>query len=201
MNKERLSAVLTLALISTAGLIATPVVAMQRPGVATPPNPGYVPGPGRPTPGTAARPIPPTPLDSGYWELYDLKRSVTLRGRVTRVEWTNPNSYVFMIVDNELWAIEAGYNQFLQSSVTPAISVNQTIMVMGYLPLEKPVTELPAQQWPTLARYLKTSRLIRAGEITTAFGQKLVMGRPPTETEMAERLRCSAFGCDLTPVR
>jgi hypothetical protein len=45
-----------------------------------------------------------------------------------------------------------------------------------------------------MAPYLKTNHLIRA-EITTVFGQKLMMGRPPSETEMDERLKCTALGC------
>ena len=48
---------------------------------------------------------------------------------------------------------------------------------------------------PPLQPILKNNHLIRAGEITTAFGQKLAMGRPPSDAEMAERLKCSPFGC------
>jgi hypothetical protein len=104
-----------------------------------------------------------------------------------------------MVTEGGLWAVEAAYIQFLKASVTPAIRVDQTVTVTGYLPKEKPITELPARASPGTAHYLKTNRLIRAGELTTAFGQKLLMGRPPTDAEIAERLKCSAFGCDLTP--
>jgi hypothetical protein len=139
--------------------------------------------------------IPSDPLDRGTWELYDRDKPVTLTGKVTRVDWANPNSYIYLAAEGGLWAIESGYIQFRQSSVTPAVKEEQVITVLGYLPKDDPGAELPARRVPAIASYLKTNHLIRAGEITTAFGQKLVMGRPPSETEMAERLKCTAFGC------
>ena len=167
----------------------------ERAGTATPPVQGYVPPPEPPQPGTyTGFVIPSDPLDRGTWELYDKDKLVTLTGKVTRVDWTNPNSYIYLAAEGGLWAIESGFIQFRQSSVTPAIKEEQIITVLGYLPKE-PGGELPARRVPAIATYLKTNHLIRAGEITTVFGQKLLMGRPPSETEMAERLKCTAFGC------
>ena len=139
--------------------------------------------------------IPSDPLDRGYWELYDLEKPVTLTGKVTKVDWTNPNSYFYLAANGGLWVIESGFIQFRQANVTPAIRVDETITVRGYLPKEQPLSELPARRSPSIASFLKTDHLIRAGEITTVFGQKLIMGKPPSEKEMAERLRCSALGC------
>jgi hypothetical protein len=143
----------------------------------------------------AGAPIPADPLDRAYWEMYDRERPITLTGKVTRVDWTMPNSYIFMAADGGLWAVESGYIHFRQSSVTPAVRVNETITVTGYFPREGPNGELPAWRSSSVATYLRTSHLIRAGEITTVYGQKLTLGRPPTDQEMAERLRCTAFGC------
>jgi hypothetical protein len=91
--------------------------------------------------------------------------------------------------------VESGYIQFRQASVTPAIHADEVITVTGYLPKEEPSVELPAKRMTGMATYLKTNHLVRAGEITTVYGQKLQMGRPPTDKEMAERLKCSPFGC------
>ena len=165
-------------------------------GEMIPPRQGYV-IPSEPSaPGTPSFAlIPSDPLDRAYWELYDRDKPVTLTGKVTKVDWTNPNAYIYIAANGGLWAIESGFIQFRQASVTPAIRVDETITVQGYLPRERPESDLPARKSPSIAAYLKTNHLIRAGEITTVFGQKLMMGRPPTEKEMAERLRCSALGC------
>lgn len=165
-------------------------------GAMTPPNQGYVVMPDRPPAGTAAgSAVPSDPLDRAYWELYDRQKPITLTGKVTKVDWANPNSYIFMAAESGLWVVESGFIQFRQSSITPAIRVDEIITVTGYLPKEEPGGELPAKRSATMANFLKTNHLIRAGEITTVFGQKLTMGRPPSEAEMAERLKCSAFGC------
>lgn len=165
-------------------------------GEMIPPRQGYVIPSESSAPGTPAIAlIPSDPLDQAYWELYDRDKPVTLTGKVTRVDWTNPNSYIYVAANGGLWVVESGYIQFRQASVTPGIRVGETITVQGYLPRERPETDLPARKSPAIAAYLKTNHLIRAGEITTVFGQKLIMGRPLTEKEMAERLRCSALGC------
>ena len=59
---------------------------------------------------------------------------MTLTGKVTRVDWTNPNSYIYVAANGGLWAVESGFIQFRQASVTPAIRVDETITVQGYLP-------------------------------------------------------------------
>ena len=167
-----------------------------RPGTVTPPNGGYYVNPEPIPPGTAGNVIIPSdPLDRAYWEMYDREKSITLNGKVTRVDWTMPNSYIYLVADGALWAIESSFIYFRQSSVTPAINVHDTITVTAYFPSEVPWGELPARIAPPIAAYLKTNHLVRAGEITTGFGQKLLLGRPPTEKEMAERLKCSPFGC------
>jgi len=140
-------------------------------------------------------PIPADPLDRAYWEMYDHQRPITLTGKVTKVDWTMPNTYIFMAAEGALWAVESGYIHFRQSSVTPAVRVDETITVTGYFPREGPNGELPAWRSSSIATYLRTDHLLRAGEITTVYGQKLTLGRPPSDQEMAERLRCTAFGC------
>lgn len=167
------------------------------PGVVTPPNQGYVVPPQPAMPGTASgNPIPEDPGERGYWELYDPGRSITVTGKVRRVDWSMPNTYIYLTTTTGQWAIEASYIQFRQSSVNPAIHADQTITVMGYLPKEVRPGELPAKAWGgNFNSYLKNHHLIRAGLINTTFGQTLSMGRPPTEAEIAERLKCSPFGC------
>jgi len=160
------------------------------------PNQGYVPQPDQPTPGTVANAgIPSDPLDRAFWELYDRDRSVTLTGKVTRVEWTQPNTYIYLQANGAVWAVESGFAQFRQASVTPSIRVDEVITVTGYLPKTDQAIELPAKRVPAMSTYLKTNHLVRAGEITTVFGQKLQMGRPPSEREMSDRLKCSPLGC------
>jgi len=167
-----------------------------RAGTVILPNQGYVPQPDQPTPGTASNSaIPSDPLDRAYWELYDRDKSVTLTGKVTRVDWTQPNTYIYLQANGAVWAVESGYVQFRQASVTPSVRVDEVITVTGYLPKADTSVELPAKRVASMATYLRTNHLVRAGEITTVFGQKLLMGRPPSEKEMSDRLKCSPFGC------
>jgi hypothetical protein len=165
-------------------------------GRVIPPNGGYVPVPEGPQPGTAApAAIPSDPLDRGYWELYDRERSVTLTGKVTRVDWLMPNTYIYLAAQGGLWAVESGFAQFRQASVMPAIHVDEVITITGYLPKDELPTELPAKRISAMSSFLKTNHFMRAGEITTVFGQKLNMGRPPSEKQRLEDLKCSPFGC------
>jgi hypothetical protein len=174
----------------------TPKVPINGAGTVIPPNQGYYVNPAPTPPGTAANfDIQANPLDRAYWEMYDREKTVTLSGKVTRVDWTMPNSYVYLVAEGALWAVESAYIQFRQSNITPAIRVDDWITITGYFPKEEPWGELPAKLAPPIAAYLKTNHLIRAGSITTATGVKLNMGRPPTEQEMSERLKCSPFGC------
>jgi len=165
-------------------------------GRVIPPNGGYVPVPEGPQPGTAASAaIPSDPLDRGYWEMYDRERSVTLTGKVTRVDWLMPNTYIYLSAEGGLWAVESGFAQFRQASVMPAIHVDEVITITGYLPKDDLPAELPAKRISAMSSFLKTNHFMRAGEITTVFGQRLHMGRPPSERQRLEDLKCSPFSC------
>ena len=39
---------------------------------------------------------------------FDVTKPVTLTGRVTKIEWTNPHVHIYMDVKNEEWSIELG---------------------------------------------------------------------------------------------
>jgi hypothetical protein len=177
--------------------VPLPATASQpRAGTVIPPEAGYVVMPDSARAGTIAPiPIYSDPRDRGYWELYDREKRVTLTGRVRRVVWADPNSYIYLTADGAVWVVESGFGHFRQSSVTPAVHVDETITVLGYFPKKEPAGELPAEISPSLTTFLKADHLIRAGEITTAFGQKLVMGWPPSEAEIAQSLKCFTFAC------
>jgi len=183
-----------------AGAVVPPVqgyvpVPPDTPGVLTPPSQGYVASPtAAPAGSVTGSAIPSDPLDRAYWEMYDRARTVTLTGRITRVDWSNPNTYIYLSARGATWALESNFTQFRQASVTPAVRVGDTITVVGYLPRDEKNAELPARTSPA-SSYLKNHRLARAGEITTSYGQKLAMGIPPTDKERADRLKCTAFGC------
>ena len=179
---------------------ATPLPQPQVPsngaGTVIPPNQGYYVNPGPVPPGTSPSwNIPANPQDRAYWEMYDREKKVTLSGKVTRVDWSMPNSYIYLVAESALWAVESEYIQFLRASVMPAIHVGDQITITGYFPKEEPWGDFPSRISPRLTAYLKTNHLVRAGSITTTFGQRLEMGQPPTEREMADRLKCSPFGC------
>ena len=165
-------------------------------GVVLPPQQGYVPEPDRAPAGSVTEAlIPGDPVDQTYWELYDRERAVLLTGKVTRVDWTTPNSYIFVAADSGPWVIESSFIPFRQARVTPAIRAGEVITVMGYLPKGTGNSvPIPIIRFPSAASYLRANHLIRAGEITTVFGQKLTMGKPPSDAELALRLICQ-FGC------
>jgi hypothetical protein len=148
-----------------------------------------------PTPGTAEPFAIADPLGVAYWELYDRAKPVTITGKVTKVDWTNPNSYIYMEAIGGAWAVESSLIQFKQSNVTPAVRVGETITVSGYLPKDVPVCPIAPKIPRNVSSFLKDSHLIRAGEITTVFGQKLTLGKPPTAAETDERLRYFSLGC------
>jgi hypothetical protein len=166
-------------------------------GTVAAPEAGYVTAP-EPVPAGTLRPalIPPDEFDRAYWELYDRDKHVTISGKVTRVNWTNPNAYIFVQTSSAEWAVEASYIQFRQASVTPAVRENQTISIAGYLAKEDPNPKWPVKSSPSVTPYRKEKRLIRAAEITTEYGQKLRLGKPQSEAEEAEELlKCSRLGC------
>lgn len=160
-------------------------------GTAIPPEPGYVPPPEAVTAGTATpAAIPPDSTDQAFWAMYDRDKRVTISGKVTKVNWTNPNAYIFVQATGGEWAVEASFIQFRQSAVTPAVRVNQTITVSGYLAKEDVSAKL-VKSSPSVLSYQKAKRLIRASEITTEYGQKLRMGRPLSEEEeKSDLLNC-----------
>jgi len=162
-------------------------------GTVIPPNQGYVPEPNRAPPGSVSDAlVPEDPVDQTYWPLYDRERPITLKGKVTRVDWTTPNSYIFLSTDSGMWAVESSFAQFRHARVTPAIRVDEIITIMGYLPR---ASDVPIRRFANAASYLRANHLIRAGEITTVFGQKLTMGKPPTDEELAKRFTCPHLDC------
>lgn len=211
MKPSRFGAFVIAAVLSTTALLfaqsttqrgttaprPAPTSSKPIPGQVTPPDQGYVAPPSSASAGsTTASEIPADPLERGYWELYDPVKSITVTGKVRRVDWSMPNSYIYLNATSGQWAIEASFIQFRQSSAQPAVRADETITVTGYLPKEVRPGELPAKTWGnSFNTYLRNNHFIRAGTITTSFGQKLSMGRPPTDAEIAERLKCSPFGC------
>jgi hypothetical protein len=172
-------------------------VPARGPGTVAAPEAGYV-TPPEPVPAGTLQPalIPSDEFDRAYWELYDRDKHVTISGKVTKVDWTNPNTYIFVQASGVEWAVEASYIQFRQANVTPAVRVNQTISIAGYLAKDDPNPKWPVRSSPSVSSYRKEKHLIRAAEITTEYGQKLRLGKPQSEEEeAAELLKCSRLGC------
>jgi len=168
-----------------------------RPGTVIAPEAGYVTAPEKVAPGTVfPAAVPSDEFDRAYWELYDRDKYVTISGKVTRVNWTNPNSYIFIQASGAEWAIEASFPQFRQATVSPAVRVEQRITVSGFLAKEEPNPKWPVRPSPAVTSYRIAKRLMRASEITTEYGQKLRLGKPQTEEEEAAELeKCSRLGC------
>jgi hypothetical protein len=137
--------------------------------------------------------IPSDPLDRAYWELYDCDKQVTISGKVAKVTWTDPNTYIFLEASGTEWAIESSFIQFRQSNVNPAVRVGQTITVSGYLPKDEPPSFLPAKSSPAVSSYLKAKHLIRAGEMNTPKKSWKWASRLP-EKEMNGRLSAPTLG-------
>jgi hypothetical protein len=177
----------------------TPQTASPEPardaGKVAPPVGGYFAKPEVAPPGSVTPPLIPDPMDRAFWVLYDRDRQITLTGKVTRVNWTEPNTYIFLLANGAEWAIEASFIHFRQSDAIPPVKPDQTITVTGYFPKDDPPEISVRRTGPSVTRYVREDLLIRAGEIINVFGQKLIMGKPPTEREDAEREKCRAFGC------
>jgi hypothetical protein len=174
---------------------ASPEAPRGAAGNVTPPAGGYYTMPESAAPGSVTPPLIPDPMDRAFWTLYDRDRQITLSGKVTSVNWTNPNTYIFMVANGREWAIESSFIHFRQAEASPAVKADQTITVTGFFPKDDPPEISPRRTGPSVTRFLREDRLIRAGEIITVYGQKLTMGKPPTEKEDAEREKCRAFGC------
>lgn len=70
---------------------------------------------------------------------FDLNRPVTLRGQISKIEWTNPHAWVFVDVKGdkgnvETWAIELiGANGLLRRGVTrERLKVGDVVTVEGF---------------------------------------------------------------------
>src|SRR6185436_21014273 len=83
-------------------------VAPSGAGIVAAPEAGYVTAPESAPPGTVyPAAIPSDEFDRAFWELYDRDKHITISGKVTRVNWTNPNSYIFVQASGVEWAVEA----------------------------------------------------------------------------------------------
>jgi hypothetical protein len=70
---------------------------------------------------------------------FDIGRPVELTGTVTKIEWTNPHTWIHIEVvsdgdDRKLWAIEMlGINSLVHSGVTPrAVRAGDVLTVTGF---------------------------------------------------------------------
>jgi len=98
---------------------------------------------------------------------YDVNKPITLRGVITKVEWTNPHSHFFLDVTDEKgktvnWKFE-GYNP----AVLFRIGWNKNLML-------KPGDKITVFGWQ--AR--DGGNWAHSREITLADGQKLFFGPP-----------------------
>ena len=103
---------------------------------------------------------------------FDANAPVTLRGRVTKIEWINPHAWIHLEVLNEdttmaFWMIEGGTpNTLLRAGIDKnTIPVGTEILVRGYQSKDR--TCLPACK-------------ANGRDITLADGQKLFMGSSGT---------------------
>ncbi len=70
--------------------------------------------------------------------MYDMDHPTTLKGVVTRVEWTNPHGYIYLDVKNdkgetEEWAAEINSPNFLKHNgwTSTTVKPGDTITVTG----------------------------------------------------------------------
>lgn len=61
--------------------------------------------------------------------IFDMQRQITLKGVVTRVEWTNPHAFFYLNVKDEKgiveeWAIEINSSNFLKHNGWTSATVN-----------------------------------------------------------------------------
>ncbi len=106
--------------------------------------------------GSAA--IPSDPLDRAYWELYD-RATIDHHHREGHESGLDQSQHLHLHCppQAEPWAVESGFTQFRQANVTPAVRVDETITVMGYLPKEEPVGRTAGKEdSASFTAYLKT---------------------------------------------
>jgi hypothetical protein len=71
--------------------------------------------------------------------VFDLERTVSMRGTVTRIQWMNPHTYIFMDVKDEatgqvaVWAFETGSSNELtkQGWTRTSMKIGATLVVDG----------------------------------------------------------------------
>jgi hypothetical protein len=131
-------------------------------------------------------------------DYYDVKRTVTLKGSVSGLYFSEQHVWIFVdVVDaNEqasTWAVEG--NSFSEMGRTgwtlgfdapsPTIKTGDVIEVTAYLPKDgvklegtfPPYAPLPIMM--ALEQRLKETRIAHGGEATLADGRKLVFGDTP----------------------
>jgi len=121
---------------------------------------------------TAVATAPPAHAHHSFAAQYDAAKPITLTGKVTKVEWTNPHVYVYIDVrdaksgDVVNWALEVGggpNSLIRQGWSRDSLKTDDEITVEG-----------------SLAR--DGSRLANAKSIVlTATGKKMFTGSIPTE--------------------
>jgi hypothetical protein len=99
---------------------------------------------------------------------YDGKKPITLKGAVTKIEWTNPHVYIYIDVKDDSgkvtnWALEGHPPNTLRRTgwVKDALRVQDTISVNGWLSRDG-------------------SNRMAGREVTLPDGKKLFLG-PPSE--------------------
>jgi hypothetical protein len=99
---------------------------------------------------------------------YDGKKPITLKGTVTKIEWTNPHVYIYIDVKDDSgkvtnWALEGHPPNTLRRTgwVKDALKVQDTISVNGWLSRDG-------------------SNRMAGREVTLPDGKKLFLG-PPSE--------------------
>jgi uncharacterized protein DUF6152 len=99
---------------------------------------------------------------------FDASKPITLRGKVTRVEWINPHAWLHMDVVNaegkvESWRIEAGSpNTLVRRGMTrDSIPTGTEIVVFGY-------------------RHRNGSNAANGRDVTLPDGSKLFLSSPGT---------------------